>query len=202
MSDQGEKWGAAWRDSVVETLSWKLDDKLHGLAVQALKRTPDRVTLAELGIGVLLGDRGIWGRSPNKSTLGIAEDALKKWKLASLESKARNPTDGAKTSVAPLRGMKAKTFLETVDALEVWVGDVDSLSPPKNVCRKMAITLALRGFLDWRHLEGVEPSECKTWCSTSSQNALIERCVIAANHAARRQARKRDAAEFRGGSHG
>lgn len=136
------------------------------------------------------------GEIPNKSTLGIAEDALKKWKLASLESKARNPADGAKPTIAPLRGMKAKTFLETVDALEVCVGEVDSLQPPKNVCRKVAITLALRGFLDWRHLEGVEPGECQNWCSTSSQNALLERCVIAANNAARRQARKRNAVEI------
>ena len=126
MSDQGEIWGAAWRDSVVETLSWKLDDKLHGLAVQALKQTPDRSTLDELGTGISLGDGEIRWRSSSKSTLGIAEDDLKKWK-ASLVLKARNPDGGVKSSVAPLRGMKAKTFLETADALEVWAGEIGSL---------------------------------------------------------------------------
>ena len=115
-----------WSASVVESVSWRLDDRLHGLAVQALKKTPDRDILSVLGIGIPPGESGVWTRSPNSTTAGVAEDALKKWKLASLAAKSEKPLETAKAARLLLWRFKAKSFLEAVDALEVWVRCVDT----------------------------------------------------------------------------
>ena len=190
MSDCGERWATAWRDAVVEAVTWRLDANLHQLAVQALKRTPGRLVLRELGIGLLLGDVGIWSRSPNSATAEVAGEALKKWKLAAASSKGRGESDGC-AGRHPLGGLKAVSFAETLDVLTEWVMSVDSAPPLRSVARRVAVQVVQRGFLDWRHLEGVEPSEVHQWCSDPCQNALLERCVIRANTVMKRNRRER-----------
>ena len=104
-------WGAKWRSGVIEALCFKMFGKLHGFAMQALKREPDVASLYQVGIGVLLADTGIWENSPGVNTVGVAEDAARKWKEYSKTSACRAKALGILEKPRhPLCGLKAMNF--------------------------------------------------------------------------------------------
>ena len=180
-------WGWKWRNAVTDAVAWQQYGQLHSLAVQALKRAPCKEALRQLGIGILLNDSHLWSLSPNKDTGGVARDALQKWRTHAASTSAREvkrcsagTDDAPSKTIAPLSGLKCASFLEHVERMEVWTSSVDTPPAPAKTCKTVAIAVVLRGFYDWRHLDGLWPTDTEQWCSSPDATALLARCVKAA----------------------
>ena len=153
MSEQ--VWGAKWRSGVIGALCFKMFGKLHGVAMQALRREPDVASLYQVGTGILLADTGIWENSPDVDTVGVAEDAARKWKAYSKTSAGRAKVLGSLVKARhPLCGLKARTFSQVVDTLEGWIRQVGAIDVFQVTAKRVALVFALRGLHDSRLLVG------------------------------------------------
>ena len=156
-------WGSRWRDAVVDAVSWDTHSVLHSFALAVLKKRPDRSTLRVSGLGNLLNDPYIWGKSSNPATGRVAAEALAKWNLHSTSSseRAKDLASSSETSKPPLAGLKAKVYSECVTLMQEWLLSVDEVLALAQTARRASISLVMHGFPDWRHLDGVLPSDVK-----------------------------------------
>ena len=172
-----DTWASRWRTKVVQAFTIGSVDELNALAIAALKRARTHEELASSGAGFLVADKFIWEHCSSHALEAIAL-AEKKWKLSAKDTK-----EGKKRAAPhPCGPLRARGYTEAVKHFETWLKEFDHPYETPATCKEAAKQIAVRGFENWRQLEGLDIGDVAAWSRWPAAQALLTRVVSMTLH--------------------
>eukprot|EP00959_Pyramimonas_sp_CCMP1952_P253780 5302052-Pyramimonas_sp.AAC.1 len=118
-----------------------------------------RQILAVTGIGHLVADASLWGRSPRPRAVICARVLKQKWLL---DVRGTDTLDIMRADLrGELKGFKNESFLCAVNAWSDVLEEMDSPPLPRHVRQRLGLILTLCGFNHISHLGGLTAAELK-----------------------------------------
>ena len=168
-------WAIRWRDSVVDAFQANDVLALEKLAKAALKHSPSACELADSGAGFLLRDGFVW-KTVGDAARADVDLALQKWR----EVKATRADLGTQHG-HPLGPLKAKGFAAARAHFITFFADLAAPYANERFEREAATQVALRGFENFRQLQGLSKTDVDAWSNCVGAQALICKAVMTAS---------------------
>ena len=162
-----------WRDNVLYAFAWGQTSVLDRLAVKAVSLAPSADELLLTGVGKVL-DSQVWAGCTKSAQESVAT-AITKWKTS---AKRRAPCQGPS---CPGLLKKPKLFKDTAVHFGEWLRMTEHVQPGETDAQAAAFAFSIRGFENWRQLEGLVQADLVGWSKCPRVQAMIVRSVARVN---------------------
>ena len=169
---------ARWRDQVLDAFTWGNASMLDRLALRAISMSPSAAALDATGDGKLLSDASVWAATGTAGTTKNVAAALEKWKRCASSTK-RARVSGSPSCLEIVK--KPKLFKDTACHFLNWLQLTERVVPACSDAQNASFAFAIRGFEDWRQLEGLSEADLLGWSQCSRVQAMIVRAVRRVN---------------------
>ena len=146
---------------------------LDRLAVKAVSLAPSADALLITGVGKVL-DSQIWANCKSSAQESVAV-AVTKWKAS---AKKRSPCQGP---TCPSLLKRPRLFKDTALHFCEWLRLTERVQPSETDTQAAAFAFSIRGFENWRQLEGLAPEDLVGWSKCPRVQAMLVRSVARVN---------------------
>ena len=87
------------------------------------------------------------------------------------------PLRSTQATAHPCGPLKAKGFKQALDHFRGWLERLDAPYDLPLACQRAAKAFAIRGFENWRQVEGLSPADVQGWSTHPPTKALLSRVV-------------------------